>query len=55
MNLLFIVISSILIVWGTKLLIEGWHLKEWLGMFLVALGIIGMATVLYVALLNFVQ
>jgi uncharacterized membrane protein YcjF (UPF0283 family) len=55
MDLLFMVISAAMIVYGTDLLISGWRLKQWLGMFLVASGMLGMAIILYVSLLNFVQ
>lgn len=55
MSLLFMVISGTMIVWGAKLLVEGWRLKQWLPMFLVGNGMVAMAIVLCVSLLNFVQ
>jgi hypothetical protein len=55
MSLLFMVISGTMIVWGAKLLVEGWRLKQWLPMFLVSNGMIAMSIILCVSLLNFVQ
>jgi hypothetical protein len=54
-NILMGLAALVMISWGTKLLVESWRLKQRLGMFLIGTAIGAMLTVLYVAILNFVQ